>query len=462
MTTPFLLSLRRLSACAATILVLTCAGAGAKPRPAFVVERQPVVLGQAVDWLDDEHVVWHDSFTRDEDGDDEFDIHVSRLDGSERVCLTCDLEGRHQVPVTRPGGEWIGFHSWHGHRITVGAPGFGGIGSDVWVMRADGSHKTNLTKSGDFEDHFHAYWSPDGEWLVWTALSWNQATGGNGKSEVRVGRFVPDGPNGPELVDVRTVRPPNGHWYETQWWAPDGSGFLYTETVDTAVNPELFFCRLKPRTSGECTPFRLTNHLAWDEQAIFTPDMRHVLFMSTRDLPGAHNTWAAAAALLELPAEYDYALILSVFFNNFIQPRFEQATDLWELELHWNKKRSKVKTGALRRLTTTGEQGWVIPEFAWDPKGKRLLWSQARFSAATRIDQGCTIRRIREAFIGRLAGVDRVAEIPVDIDVEIRDAAAAMLLDPRAYRPEDGACGGTAPDSEPVFEQETMLGRFEK
>ena len=53
-------------------------------------------------------------------------------------------------------------------------------------------------------------------------------------------------------MDVHRVRPPNGHWYETQWWAPDGSGFLYTETVDTSLNNELFFCRLPDPSSGAC------------------------------------------------------------------------------------------------------------------------------------------------------------------------------------------------------------------
>ena len=34
----------------------------------------------------------------------------------------------------------------------------------------------------------------------------------------------------------------------------DGSGFLYTETVDTAINPELFFCRLPDPARGVTTP----------------------------------------------------------------------------------------------------------------------------------------------------------------------------------------------------------------
>jgi hypothetical protein len=119
--------------------------------------------------------------------------------------------------------------------------------------------------------------------------------GGDGRSEVRVARFDP---SGPRLVDEHVVRPGNGHWYETQWWAPDGSGFLYTETAGTAINPELFFCRLRDPAHGRCRPSRLTRHPAWDEQAVFTPRMDRVIFMSSRNLPGAYDTgrkWLASS-----------------------------------------------------------------------------------------------------------------------------------------------------------------------
>ncbi len=441
---------------------LFAATAWARPAPDFVLEQNPFVLGQAVDWLDQDHVVWHDSFVRDEDDDGEFNIYRSRLDGSEKVCLTCSLDGtRDQVPVVRPGGDWILFHSWHGHTITIGAPGFGGIGSDVWVMTRDGTRHTNLTKSGDFQDHFHAYWSPDGRWIVWTALSWNEAEGGNGRSEVRVGRFDPNGPDGPRLVDVHAVRPPNGHWYETQWWAPDGSGFLYTETADTAINPELFFCRLPDRAHGDCKPVRLTVDPAWDEQAIFTPDMKRIVFMSSRNLPGAHNDWSRVAQLLQLPPDFDYALILSVFSNDFLQPVFQQPTDLYEMTLRWNASHTRFKPGDVRRLTHSGDQGWIIPEFAWDPKGKRLLWSQAKFPDGVRLDQSCVIRRIREAFLARVSNVNGIADIPFDIDVQMRDAASELLRDPRTYPAGDGACGSGVQPQGGAFVQETWIGRYE-
>src|SRR5262249_44205984 len=171
----------------------------------FVVETNPFLLGQASDWVDERHVVWHDPIIRDEDGDGQTHIYRSTLDGTEKVCLTCGLDGPNQVPVVQPHGRWILFHSWNGHSVRIGAPGFGGLGSDVWVMTREGTHRTNLTKSSELRDNFHAYWSPDGRYLVWTALSWNSDEGGNGRSDIRVARFDPHGPAAPRLVDAHLI-----------------------------------------------------------------------------------------------------------------------------------------------------------------------------------------------------------------------------------------------------------------
>jgi WD40-like Beta Propeller Repeat len=450
------------------LALLVAAVAGLVPAPAaaeesasprFVVSSNPFLLGQAMDWLDERHVVWHDPVVRDEDGDGETQIYRSTLDGAEKVCLTCGLDGPNQVPVVQPHGRWILFHSWSGHTTTLGGPGFGGLGSDVWVMTRDGGQRTNLTQSGELRDNFHAYWSPDGRYIVWTALDWNTAEGGTGKSDVRVARFDAHGPNGPRLVGEHAVRPGNGHWYETQWWAPDGSGFLYTETVDTAINPELFFCRLPDPARGACHPVRLTHDPAWDEQAIFTPDMRRVLFMSSRNLPGAHNDWAMAATLLDIPAEYDYQLVLLVFADSFLQPVLQQATDLYEMRLRWNAGRTRFKPGRVRRLTRSGDDGWVIPEFAWDPGGQRLLWTQNKFGAGRRVDQGCLVRQIRAELIEQMSRVQTIGQIPFGVPNQIRDQAAGLMKNPRLVTGRTG-CGGDQPNAEPAWAQETWLGRF--
>jgi Tol biopolymer transport system component len=314
-------------------------------------------------------------------------VYTSRLDGSDELCLTCGLQGPNMVPTAQPGGDWVLFHSWNGHQLTVGAPGYGGMGSDLWAVRSDGSGEpVRLTTSSEGHDNFHAYWSPDGKWIVWTQLNWNAVTeNGNGDSDVRVARFRTNGPKGPRLTGEHVVRPANGHWYETQWWAPDGSGFLYTESTGDSLNNELYFCRL-PDKAGECEPVRLTDNPAWDEQAIFTPDMKRIVFMSTRDHPGAFNDYEQVAQLLGLPADYDYALVLPVFYFGFLQPVFQQANDLYDFKV--TRSDGEISgAGEVRRLTTSGDQGWVKPEFSFDDSGRRLLFTQVRINDGVRIDQ---------------------------------------------------------------------------
>ena len=143
---------------------------------------------------------------------------------------------------------------------------------------------------------------------------------------------------------------------------------------------------------------------------------------------------------LDLPADYDHVLVLLVFSDSYLQPVFQQATDLYELGLRWNRARTRFKAGAVRWLTETGKDGWVIPEFAWDPSGSRL----------------------REAFVTRLAGVHDILQIPLGITQEMRTEAAKLLGSPSAYPFQGLGCGGDVPPQPGAFEQQTRLGRFEQ
>src|SRR4051794_8744931 len=350
----------------------------------YTVRDHPYTFGQAPVFTPDGHVVVGKDF-RDGNG---MQVYRSGLDGSARTCLTCEMKAPNNVPAVRPQGAWILFHSWNGHHITFGSPGYGGIGSELWVMRPDGSHKTQLTGtdpahgSGEGEDDYHAYWSPDGRRLVWAHLNWNFVDdSGQGKWDVRVADFVDDGVHPPHLANVRVVRPNNGHWYETQWWAPDGSGFLYTETSGTAMDTELFFCRLTPKG---CEVRQLTDEPAWNEQALFTPDGTSVIYMSSRAQPGLFNTFATLAKDAGLTTDADYLLTLPVFEAAYFQPVMQESTDLYQLDL---------ATGATRRLTHDGDDGWIIPEFTWDPKNEYLLWTEQRFPDGMRVPAPLDVQR---------------------------------------------------------------------
>jgi hypothetical protein len=264
-------------------------------------------------------------------------------------------------------------------------------------MHPDGSDQTRLTDtgqsnySGEGYDDYHAYWSPDGKQIVYAHLNWNFVTGGgSGKWDVRVADFNVDANGKPYLSNIRVVRPANGHWYETQWWNPDPSqpGFLYTETYPEsspsgggASVPQLFYCKLVAGTDGKpdpggapesaCDVERLTDHASWDEQAIFTPDGQKVLFMSSRDRDGIFNTWANVTRTAGVPSDYDYLLILPVFEAGFLQPVGQEATDLYMTSL--------ADPTAVTRLTYDGNDGWITPEFGWDPSSQCLVWTENRF-----------------------------------------------------------------------------------
>src|SRR3954447_8990044 len=389
----------------------------------YTVRDHPYTFGQAPVFLPDGDVVVGKNF-KDGSG---MQVYRSRLDGSGRRCLTCDMPAPNNVPAPRPQGDWILFHSWNGHHITFGSPGYGGIGSELWVMRPDGTQKVQLTGtdaahgSGEGEDAYHAYWSPDGKRLVWAHLNWNFITnGGQGRWDIRVADFVDDGAHPAHLANVRIVRPANGHWYETQWWAPDGSGFLYTETWGTAMNTELFFCRL---TDKGCETRRLTDSPAWNEQAIFTPDMKSVIFMPSRDRPGFFNTIATLGRDLGLTADLDYLLVLPIFEAAYFQPVLQETTDLYQLDL---------ATGSVRRLTHDGDDGWIIPEFTWTPDNQDLFWTEQRFPQGMRVPA------------------------PIDLQRQIADEVA-FLTHPPSIDP-----GSVGPNNQAIpIEARTRVLRFE-
>jgi len=348
-------------------------------------------FGQAPVFLDADHVV----YGKDMGDGNGTQIYVSDRQDTHQTCLTCDQPAPNDVAAVRPGGDWILYHGWEGHHITVGAPGFGGLGSELWVMHPDGTHKTQLTGldaahgAGEGEDDYHAYWSPDGNHLVWAHLNWNFVDdNGNGNWDIRVADFGIGADGKPALTNERVVRPADGHYYETQWWAPDGSGFLYTESFGSSMNNELFFCRL---TDKGCDVTQLTHSSAWDEQAIFTPDMQDVIFMSSRDHPGLFNSYSDAAQTLGVPADFDYILTLPLFEAGFLQPVAQEATDLYELDL---------ATGSVRRLTTSGNDGWIVPEFTWSPDNSYLMWVEARFKDDERVplplDPAAQLQRLQD------------------------------------------------------------------
>jgi hypothetical protein len=316
-----------------------------------------------------------------------FQIYHSTLSGADQVCLTCKtITGPNGLPQERHHGDWILFESY-GRQPHVGNPGLGGYGGDLYVMHPDGTHVYRLTSNSDPAggapftqltgtpyDNFHAYWSPNGEHIVWTHAEADSLTEGGEKWEIMLGDFsVKNGV--PSLTNVQVVGPPYGA-YETQPWSPDGKGFLifasggyrspFQATPPGWGNARVYYMRVYGRGASPAHPMVTLigdNEPFYEEQAVFTPDMKDVIMMSNRGatLGSWYDEVAAAAQRTSFDAPDTGATQTLQFLSDFDGADF--SSDLYIVD---------GATGAIRRLTTIGQ---VIPEFYWNPSYTKLIWT---------------------------------------------------------------------------------------
>jgi Tol biopolymer transport system component len=333
---------------------------------AFNVASTPVTFGQAPSWTHDGHVL---SSEVDQGG--VYQVYVSRPDGSDLHCLTCGLPGPNRFALERPRkADWILFCSWRG-KTFIGSPCFGGYGTDLYVMRPDGTQPTRLTDvdAAQFpQDNYHPAWSPDGTQLVWTHLDFHAIADGGTQYTILLADFVDDA-SGPHVANVRAVGPAYDAGIETQEWAPDGSGVLFTlwggKTLSGWMNGELYVMRLSGGGASPAHPVvtQLTDgNPAWDEQAVFTHDMKNVIWMSSRDHPTWYQTVVSAGQWLGFDAPQPATTFGPLFFQTIGDHRFQ--TELYMMDL---------STHAVRRLTSDDS---IVPEFHFDRTGKRLIWTE--------------------------------------------------------------------------------------
>lgn len=351
----------------------------------FQVHANGFNFGQTPSWTRDGRVL-----SNEPDASGMEQVYLSQLDGSDLRCLTCNRpSGPNGFPEERPNADWILFCSMGAQPEHFGAPCLGGYGSDLYVMRPNGTHLTRLTRSSDPADgarydnrpngvpydNYHPYWSPDGRHIVWTRTEAYPLSQGGQRWEMLLANFVTPAHGEPHLGHVRVVGPAFGV-YETQAWAPDGSGFLFTafgprnspfqSTPPGWMNLELYYMRLYGRGASPQNP-RVThltdNDPTYEEQAVFTPDMRDVIVMTSRAQPGTwYQTIITAAQWLDFDAPDPGSAGTPMFLLDFSDPRF--TSDLYIVD---------VATGAVRRLTYFNH---VIPEFGWNANYTRLLWTE--------------------------------------------------------------------------------------
>ncbi len=372
----------------------TAAAAGAAPATAMVpgpyfsahfsVTQNSYTFGQDPAWTNRGDVL-----SQELDRSGILQVYRSKLNGSARHCVTCGkTRGPNGFAAERPQGGWILFCSYGAQPEHLGMPCLGGYGGDLYAMRSDGADVTRLTRRNDPNDgavysdkvgtpydNYHPYWSPDGRQIVWTRQEAYPLSKGGARWQIMLANFIAPARGKSHLANIRVVGPAFGI-YETQHWAPDGSGFLFTSfgprmspyqaTAPGWMHQQLYFMRLYGRGASPAHP-RVTqlsdNTPAYQEQAAFTPDMRDVIFMSNRN--SSSGSWydevIAAGQRTGFDAPDPGSTGTVQFLADFSDPRFR--SDLFMVD---------VRTHDLRQLTDFHN---VVPEVNWNDSGTKLLWS---------------------------------------------------------------------------------------
>lgn len=339
--------------------------------------------------------------------------------GTKQVCLTCTtVQGPNGLPQERPQGDWILFESYGQQSTHEGNPGLGGYGGDLYVMHPDGTGVYRLTTNSDPNfglpystltgtpyDNFHAYWSPNGQHVVWTHLEADPLVAGGEKWEILLGDFTVT--NGvPSLTNVTVVGPPYGA-YETEPWSPDGNGFIFMATgghnspfQTTAPgwgNARIYYMRVYGTVGGKtATPANpmvtpLTDNLpVYTEQAVFTPDEQDVIMMTDRSDPS--TSWTHEVMSAAQNTGFDDLNTGSTqtvqFLADFLGSDF--TSDLWIVD--------SSNLANPKRLTYFNQ---VVPEFFWNSNYTQLLWNLESSNPAN-----------IASYTGQFSGIPAAAQVP--------------------------------------------------
>lgn len=223
-----------------------------------------------------------------------FRVWTMSPDGANLKCLTCDHpqlpDKHHGNPAWHPSGRYIVFQAADPdlagpmgkstlHKIYTN-PG-AGVQNNVWIMSRDASRLWQVTRLGREEGILHPHFSADGSRMIWAQRVSNE--GGIGRWVMKLASFAEVGDDVAVNV-IATLTPGSMLFYETHGFSPDGESILFTgmPAGGGGADFDIYTYHLRTAALRQLTDEKLRQ---WDEHAHFTPDGRHIVWMSSMGSP---------------------------------------------------------------------------------------------------------------------------------------------------------------------------------
>lgn len=275
-----------------------------------------------------------------------YDVYIMNSNGMNEYCLTCthpNLPHRNMgQPAWHPSGNFIVFQVEKEKHKKVNSiktnPGSGHY-NDLWIMTADGKHVyqlTNIPNEGNY-GILHPHFSHDGRKLAWSEMYQKPSLFVNdrmfGYWKLKIADFVfQDGI--PQLKNICEYQPGDPGFYENHGFSPDDTKLIFSSNFRKGTpvvdRNDIFTMELR-----EPTNISQLTYDAYNEHAIYSPNGRQIIWMSTKNNQNG-------------------------------------GTDYWIMEANGTKK---------RRLTFFNDPGnphykgkkITVGDFSWSPDGEGIV-----------------------------------------------------------------------------------------
>ena len=222
-----------------------------------------------------------------------YDIWTMTVEGKNKKCLTCDnpdLPTRNVgQPEWHPSGKYLIVQAekqehFEGIATKLSANPGAGLFNDLWAINYKTKRAWLIHEVPDGKQHgvLHPHFSRDGKKLSWSqsykAVNLRDPAKYAGSWNLKVADVKISDDGKMSLQNIQTFQPGDEVFYENHGFSPDGKKLIFTSNLkdnQSLLTSDIYTLELKSKKLN-----RLTT-VGYNEHAQFSPDGRHIIWMST-------------------------------------------------------------------------------------------------------------------------------------------------------------------------------------